>query len=113
MDKRKNVINKIAIFEGNEIRRSVLNDEWVYSIVDIIAVLTNSINPRTYWSVLKTRLKQEGSQLATNCSQLKMQATDGKKYLTDVVNTKQALRLIQSVPSPKAEPFKEWLAQLG
>ena len=75
--------------------------------------MTESENPRKYWSVLKTRLKKEGSQLATNCSQLKMQSADGKFYKTDVADTEQLLRLIQSVPSPKAEPFKMWLAKLG
>ena len=81
--------------------------------MDIVAAVTESPNPRKYWSVLKTRLKQEGSELATNCSQLKLQASDGKKYLTDVADTEQVLRLIQSVPSKKAEPFKLWLAHLG
>ena len=81
--------------------------------MDVIAVLTESPNPRKYWSVLKTRLKSEGSQLATNCSQLKMPAADGKKYLTDVADTEQILRLIQSIPSKKAEPFKLWLAEIG
>ena len=79
----------------------------------MVAILTESENPRKYWSVLKTRLKKEGSQLATNCSQLKMQSADGKFYKTDVADTEQLLRLIQSVPSPKAEPFKMWLAKLG
>jgi BRO family, N-terminal domain len=81
--------------------------------VDVVGVLTDSPNPRKYWSVLKTRLKQEGSELATNCSQLKMQSTDGKFYKTDVGDTEQLLRLIQSIPSPKAEPFKQWLAKVG
>ncbi len=81
--------------------------------MDVIGVLTDSPNPRKYWSVLKTRLKQEGSQLATNCSQLKMESADGKFYKTDVASTEQLLRLIQSIPSPKAEPFKIWLAQTG
>jgi hypothetical protein len=81
--------------------------------VDVIAVLTDSPNPRKYWSVLKTRLKAEGSQLATNCSQLKMQSSDGKFYKTDVADTEQLFRLIQSIPSPKAEPFKLWLAQVA
>ena len=85
----------------------------IFSIVDVIAVLTDSPNPRKYWSVLKTRLKKEGSELATNCSQLKMQSADGKYYKTDVADTEQLLRLIQSVPSPKAEPFKQWLAKVG
>ena len=79
----------------------------------MVAILTESENPRKYWSVLKTRLKKEGSQLATNCSQLNMQSADGKFYKTDVADTEQLLRLIQSVPSPKAEPFKMWLAKVG
>ncbi len=87
--------------------------EWYFSIVDVVGILTDSPNPRTYWSVLKNRLKKEGSQLATMCSQLKMQAADGKYYKTDAANTQQLLRLIQSVPSAKAEPFKLWLAQVG
>ena len=81
--------------------------------MDVIAVLTESPNPRKYWSVLKTRLKAEGSQLATNCSQLKMQSADGKFYKTDVADTEQLFRLIQSIPSPKAEPFKLWLARVA
>jgi hypothetical protein len=78
-------------------------EKWFFSIVDVIAVLTGSPNPRKYWSVLKTRLKKEGSQLATNCSQLKLQAADGKNYMTDVADTEQLLRLIQSISSPNAE----------
>lgn len=88
-------------------------EKWFFSIVDVVAVLTESPNARKYWSVLKTRLKKEGSQLSTDCSQLKMQSTDGKFYKTDVADTQQLLRLIQSVPSPKAEPFKLWLAKVG
>ncbi len=87
-------------------------EKWYISIVDVIEVLTESKNPRKYWSVLKTRLKAEGSELATNCSQLKMLSADGKKYLTDVADVEQLFRLIQSIPSPKAEPMKLWLAQL-
>ena len=105
----------IKLFEGKQVRY-VWDDEqekYFFSIVDIIQVLTDSDSPRKYWSVLKTRLKQEGSELAKNCSQLKLQASDGKKYLTDVADTEQVLRLIQSVPSKKAEPFKLWLAHLG
>jgi len=79
----------------------------------VIEILTESVNPRKYWSVLKTRLKKEGSEVATNCSQLKLIASDGKKYLTDVADTETLLRLIQSIPSPKAEPFKVWLAKVG
>ncbi len=105
----------IKLFEQKEVR-SLWNEEeekWHFSIVDVVAVLTNSPNPRKYWSVLKTRLKKEGSQLATNCSQLKMQSADGKLYKTDVADTEQLFRLIQSIPSPKAEPFKLWLAQVA
>ncbi len=107
--------NEIKIFEDKKVRTiwDANLEKWYLSIVDVIAVLTESPNPRKYWSVLKTRLKAEGSQLATNCSQLKMQSADGKYYLTDVADTEQILRLIQSIPSPKAEPFKLWLAQVG
>ena len=90
-----------------------VQEKYFFSIVDVVQVLTESPNPRKYWSVLKTRLKQEGNELATNCSQLKMTAADGKKYLTDVADTEQLLRIIQSIPSKKAEPFKQWLAQVG
>ena len=105
----------IRLFEERKVR-AIWDDEqeeWYFSIVDVISILTDSPNPRNYWSVLKTRLKREGSELTTNCSQLKMQAADGKKYLTDVANTEQLFRLIQSVPSPKAEPFKLWIAQVA
>ena len=105
----------IQIFENKKVRTlwDEENEKWYFSIVDVIAVLTESPNPRKYWSVLKTRLKAEGSQLTTNCSQLKMQSADGKSYLTDVADTEQLFRLIQSIPSPKAEPFKLWLAQIA
>ena len=105
----------IKLFEEKKVRTlwDLENEQWYFSIVDVIAILTESPNPRKYWSVLKTRLKAEGSQLATNCSQLKMQSTDGKFYLTDVADTEQLFRLIQSIPSPKAEPFKLWLAQVA
>jgi len=89
------------------------NEKWYFSIVDVIGVLTESENPRKYWSVLKTRLKKEGSEVATNCSRLKLLAVDGKMRITDVADTEQLLRLIQSIPSPKAEPFKVWLAKVG
>ncbi len=108
-------MSNIKLFESNQIR-SVWNEDeesWYFSIVDVIGVLTESPNARKYWSVLKTRLKKEGSQLATNCSQLKLQSADGKFYKTDVASTEQLLRLIQSIPSPKAEPFKLWLAKTG
>lgn len=103
--------NEIKIFEEKKVRTlwDAEQEKWYLSIVDVVAILTESPNPRKYWSVLKTRLKAEGSQLATNCSQLKMQSADGKFYLTDVADTEQLFRLIQSIPSPKAEPFKLWL----
>lgn len=105
----------IKLFNDKKIRTLWDNDQekWFFSIVDIIGVLTESPNPRKYWSVLKTRLKSEGSQLTTNCSQLKMLSADGKYYKTDVADTEQLFRLIQSIPSPKAEPFKLWLAKIG
>ena len=107
--------NEIQLFDGKQVRY-VWNEEqekYFFSVVDVIRVLSDSENPRKYWSVLKTRLKQEGSELATNCSQLKLPSSDGKSYLTDVADTEQVFRLIQSVPSKKAEPFKLWLAALG
>ena len=107
--------HSIKLFENKKVKvKWVQNEEkWYFSIIDVIAVLTDSPNPRKYWSVLKTRLKAEGSQLTTNCSQLKMESSDGKFYLTDVADTEQLLRLIQSIPSKKAEPFKAWLAKVG
>lgn len=105
----------LAIFENFKIRRHYdeKTETWYFSIVDVVYALTQSNNPRKYWSVLKTRLKAEGSQTATNCSQLKLLAEDGKLRLTDVATPEQLLRLIQSIPSPKAEPFKLWLAKVG
>ena len=107
--------NAIRLFQDQRVRVQwdEEKEKWFFSIVDIIRILTDSPNPRKYWSVLKSRLKQEGSQLATNCSQLKMQSADGKFYKTDVADTEQLLRLIQSIPSPTAEPFKVWLAKVG
>lgn len=110
--------DKLELFEDQPIRMAwdAEKEEWYYSIVDVVAVLTDQPDQRhaaKYWSVLKVRLKNEGSELTTNCSQLKMTASDGKKRLTDVADTEQLLRLVQSVPSPKAEPFKLWLAQVG
>jgi hypothetical protein len=107
--------NEIKVFEDKKVRTlwDAEREKWYFSIVDVIAVLTESPNPRKYWSVLKTRLKAEGSQLTTNCSQLKMQSADGKFYMTDVADTEQLFRLIQSIPSPKAEPLKLWLAQVA
>ena len=103
------------LFEGKEIR-SIWDGEkgdYYFSVVDVIGALTDSSNPRKYWSVLKTRLKKEGSEVTTNCSQLKMLAPDGKIRLRDAMVTKDIFRLIESIPSPKAEPMKMWLANLG
>ena len=110
--------DKVQLFENKRIRTAwdEEQEEWYFSVVDVVAVLTDQPDQRhaaKYWSVLKTRLKQEGSELPTNCSQLKMTAIDGKRRLTDVADTEQLLRIIQSIPSPKAEPFKLWLAQVG
>jgi len=107
--------NAIKLFQDQRVRVHWDDKEerWYFSITDVIGVLTESKNPRKYWSVLKTRLKKEGSEVATNCSRLKLLAVDGKMRITDVADTKQLLRLIQSVPSPKAEPFKVWLAKVG
>ena len=105
----------LKLFEDKKVR-TIWDDEqekWFLSIIDAIEILTDSPNPRKYWSVLKTRLKKEESQLATNCSQLKMQSADGKYYKTDVADVEQLFRLIQSIPSPKAEPFKLWLAEVA
>lgn len=108
--------NKIKIFENKQVRTAWNADqeEWYFSVVDVVAVLTDSADPNNYWKVLKNRLKKEGSELVTNCNRLKLRSPkDGKAYNTDVLNTKGVLRLVQSIPSPKAEPFKMWLAQVG
>ena len=107
--------NKIAIFEGQKIRRlwNGKTEKWYFSVVDVVAVLTKSINARSYWKVLKSRLREEGSEVVTKCNQLKMQASDGKYYLTDSADTETMLRMIQSIPSPNAEPLKLWLARVG
>lgn len=112
LEEKKNIIK---IFETTNIRTKwdAEKEDYYFSVVDVIKALTDSSNPRKYWSVLKTRLNKEGSELTTICSQLKMQSADGKFYNTDVLDTKGILRLIQTVPSPKAEPFKIWLAQVG
>ncbi|RKR10297.1 BRO family protein [Flavobacterium sp. 90] len=105
----------IKLFEQKQIRSiwSDAEEKWFFSIVDVVGVLSDSENPNNYWKVLKNRLKKEGSQLVTDCNQLKMESKDGKFYKTDVADTEQLFRLIQSVPSKKAEPFKLWLAQVG
>lgn len=107
--------NKIQIFEDRRIRTAwdENTEEWYFSVVDVVSILTESADGRKYWNKLKQRMKEEGNQLVTNCHQLKMIAADGKKRLTDVANTEQLLRIIQSIPSPKAEPFKIWLAEVG
>jgi hypothetical protein len=105
----------IKLFEQKKIR-SLWNEEeekWYFSIVDVVGVLTDSPNPNNYWKVLKHRLTKEGSELVTNCNQLKMQSSDGKFYKTDVADTEQLFRIIQSIPSPKAEPFKMWIAKVA
>lgn len=115
MTNEKDKKTSIKLFEDYKIRTSWDNEKetWYFSVVDIVGILTDSPNPRKYWSVLKTRLRKEGSQLTTICSQLKMQSADGKFYNTDVLETEGILRLVQSIPSPKAEPFKLWLAKVG
>lgn len=105
----------IKLFEEKRVR-AIWDDEtekWYFAIVDVIAILTDSPNPRNYWKVLKHRLKKEGNELVTNCNQLKLTASDGKRYKTDVADTHQILRIIQSIPSPKAEPFKQWMAKVA
>jgi hypothetical protein len=107
--------DKVKVFEDKQIRREWNEEEqdWQYSVVDVIEVLTGTDNPRRYWSDLKRKMKSEGSQLYEKIVQLKMAAPDGKQRLTDVANSEQLLRIIQSIPSPRAEPFKMWLAQVG
>ena len=107
--------NKIKLFESKKIRTAwnEEEEEWYFSVVDVVEVLTDSVDATAYWRKLKQRLKQEGNETVTNCHGLKMLAADGKMRMTDVVSTPNLLRLIQSIPSPKAEPFKMWLAQVG
>ena len=105
----------IKIFEEKKVR-TVWDDEteeWFFSVVDVVSILTDSPNPSNYWKVLKHRLRKEGNESVTNCNQLKLPSTDGKYYKTDVATTEQLFRLIQSIPSPKAEPFKLWMAQVA
>ena len=106
---------QIQLFEEKKVR-TVWDDQaekWYFSVVDVCAVLIDSENPQTYWRVLKNRLKKEGNETVTNCNGLKMRAADGKMRLTDVADTEQLFRLIQSIPSPKAEPFKQWMAAVA
>jgi DNA-damage-inducible protein D len=108
-------MSQISLFEEKQVRRAwnAEQEKWMFAIVDVIAILTGSTNPQTYWRVLKKRLNDEGNETVTKCNGLKMTAADGKQRMTDVADTEQLLRLIQSIPSPKAEPFKMWLAQVG
>ena len=106
-------MSEIALFEQKEIRRVWQDEKWYFSVVDVVSVLTDSIDGRKYWNKLKQRLKDEGNETVTNCHQFKMPAADGKMRLTDCADTEQLLRIIQSIPSPKAEPFKRWLAAIG
>ena len=105
---------KIALFKGKQIRKIVQNGQWWFSVIDVIAALTESANPRDYWYRMKDRIETEdGLQLSTICRQLKLESSDGKKYETDCSDTEGLFRIIQSIPSPKAEPFKRWLAKVG
>ena len=105
--------NKLVVFQDKKIRRLLVDDEWFFSVVDVVAALTDSLDPGAYWRKLKQRLTAEGSQVVTFCHGLKLQAPDGKMRITDCANVKGMFRIIQSIPSPKAEPFKQWLAQVG
>lgn len=105
--------NRVALFEQKEIRRTWQDEKWYFSVVDVVSVLTDSVDGRKYWNKLKQRLSEEGNETVTNCHQFKMRAADGKMRLTDCADTEQLLRIIQSIPSPKAEPFKRWLAAIG
>jgi prophage antirepressor-like protein len=107
-------IMKVAVFKGKQIRKVIYNNEWWFSVIDVVAVLTDSENPRDYWYKMKTREKDEAKiELSTFCRQLKLASSDGKKYATDCANTEGIFRIVQSIPSPKAEPFKLWLARVG
>ncbi|MBE6389801.1 MAG: phage antirepressor protein [Lentisphaerae bacterium] len=105
--------NKLVVFQDKKIRRLLVDDEWFFSVVDVVAALTDSLDPGAYWRKLKQRLTAEGSQVVTFCHGLKLPAPDGKMRSTDCANVKGMFRIIQSIPSPKAEPFKRWLAQVG
>ncbi|MDP2992644.1 MAG: Bro-N domain-containing protein, partial [Deltaproteobacteria bacterium] len=103
----------LAVFKGKKIRRTLHNNEWWFSIIDVCWALTESADAGAYWRKLKQRLKEEGSEVVTFCHGLKLPASDGKNYETDCANTEGIFRIIQSIPSPKAEPFKRWLAKVG
>ena len=110
---KKEITTKIAIFKGKKIRKTIYKNEWWFSVVDVCGALAESINSGAYWRKLKQRLNEEGSEVVTFCHGLKLKAPDGKKYETDCANTEGIFRIIQSIPSPKAEPFKRWLALVG
>jgi hypothetical protein len=112
---KSEIMSNIKLFESKKIRSSWNTEEekWYFSIVDVIEILTGTDRPTKYWSDLKAKLKREGSELSEKIGQLKMESSDGKFYVTDIADTEQLLRLIQSIPSPKAEPFKQWLAKVG
>ena len=103
----------IAIFNGRTIRRKLVDDKWFFSVVDIVGILADSEDPRNYWKVLRHRLSKEGSEVVTKCNRLKLTAEDGKLRETDCADTESIFRIIQSIPSKKAEPFKRWLAKVG
>jgi len=104
----------LVVFQNKKIRRTWFENEWYFSIIDIVEVLTDSVNPRDYWFKMKKRVKTEDQlELSTICRQLKIESSDNKKYKTDCANTENMFRIIQSIPSPKAEPFKQWLAKVG
>ena len=105
--------NKLIIFENKRIRRVWHENDWWFSVVDVVGVLTESVDGRKYWNKLIQRLRYEGSEMVTNCHQLKLESSDGKKYLTDCANKEGLFRIIQSIPSKRAEPFKRWLARVG
>jgi DNA-damage-inducible protein D len=105
---------KLVVFQNKKIRRTWFEDEWYFSVIDVVEVLTDSVNPRDYWFKMKKRVKTEDQlELSTICRQLKIESSDNKKYKTDCANTENMFRIIQSIPSPKAEPFKQWLAKVG
>ena len=105
---------KIALFQGKKIRKTLFQNEWWFSVIDVVEALTDSTKPRDYWYSMKVRIKNEDEiELSTSCRQLKLKSIDGKRYETDCANTETLFRIIQSIPSPKAEPFKRWLAKVG
>ena len=112
-DGNKKMEKALVVFQDRKIRRMWHNRQWYFSVIDVISALTDSNNPRNYWSMLKSREAEQGIELSTFCVQLKMPSSDGKKYATDCANTEAMFRIIQAIPSPKAEPFKLWLAKVG